>query len=287
MKPNVVIEELAARKVNLVAGIDLYGHLKRIFEEAVQIPGYLFLLCTRGSCTVNIQQYQYDLMPGSVAIVYPETFFRIKESAKDCRLLFAGFSKEALHTPTNFAHIVDYVRYVVERPVLHLEQSLFRILHDYIMVIMRCLHVKDFMNIEQVSLSFSQIIMALGNVYKKSGNIGSQHAFTAGRNEGTIKELLRVVVENYKQERNALFYARQLHLSPQHLSTTVKKVTGKTLTDIISSFIIRDAKAKLRSTDMTVQEIAYSLNFSNISFFGKYFKRYTGVSPRHYRDQSR
>lgn len=59
-----------------------------------------------------------------------------------------------------------------------------------------------------------------------------------------------------------------MHLSPQHLSTTIKKITGKTLTDIISSFIINDAKAKLKSTEMTIQEIAYSLNFPDISFSG-------------------
>ena len=56
---------------------------------------------------------------------------------------------------------------------------------------------------------------------------------------------------------------------PKHLSTTVKKVTGKTLTDILSSFIIRDAQAKLRSTDMTVQEIAYSLKFFGYFLFRK------------------
>ena len=91
------------------------------------------------------------------------------------------------------------------------------------------------------------------------------------RNQEIVKELLRIIVQYYKTERNVSFYAEKLHLSPQHLSTTVKKVTGKTLTDILSSFIIRDAQAKLRSTDMTVQEIAYSLNFSDISFFRKIF----------------
>ena len=99
-----------------------------------------------------------------------------------------------------------------------------------------------------------------------------------------MKELVRTVVMNYHTERNVSFYADKMHLSPQHLSTTIKKITGKTLTDIISSFIINDAKAKLKSTEMTIQEIAYSLNFPDISFFGKYFKRYTGMSPKQYRN---
>lgn len=73
-------------------------------------------------------------------------------------------------------------------------------------------------------------------------------------------------------------------ISLQHLSTTIKQVTGKNILDIIAHIILIDAKSKLKSTDMTVQEIAYSLNFPSASFFGKYFKRHTGVSPQEYRN---
>ena len=45
-----------------------------------------------------------------------------------------------------------------------------------------------------------------------------------------------------------------------------------------------DAKSQLKSTNRSVQEISDSLNFANMSFFGKYFKRYTGMSPLEYRN---
>ena len=64
----------------------------------------------------------------------------------------------------------------------------------------------------------------------------------------------------------------------------MKQVTGKNLLDIIAGVVLMDVKAKLKSTDMTVQEIAYSLNFPSASFFGKYFKRYMGISPLEYRN---
>ena len=40
--------------------------------------------------------------------------------------------------------------------------------------------------------------------------------------------------------------------------------------------VIMDAKAQLKSTDLSIHDIAYSLNFTNMSFFGKYFKRHVG-----------
>ncbi|MEG1685562.1 MAG: helix-turn-helix domain-containing protein, partial [Bacteroides sp.] len=51
-----------------------------------------------------------------------------------------------------------------------------------------------------------------------------------------------------------------------------------------SEIVITDAKAQLKSTNLPVNQISDSLNFANVSFFGKYFKRYVGLSPQKYRD---
>lgn len=165
---------------------------------------------------------------------------------------------------------------------MDLSKKVGKLFHDYFMMLIRILDLnKEETPQQQIRLSYTQIIMFLSNVYKENKNI-TQVRYN--RNQEIAKELVRMVVQYYKTERNISFYAEKMHLSPQHLSTTIKKITGKTLTDIISSFIIHDAQAKLRSTEMTIQEIAYSLNFPDISFFGKYFKRYTGMSPKQYRN---
>ncbi|MDE5710657.1 MAG: helix-turn-helix domain-containing protein, partial [Bacteroides sp.] len=104
------------------------------------------------------------------------------------------------------------------------------------------------------------------------------------RKEEICRELVQLVIENYTRERRAQFYADKLGVSLQHLSTTVKQVTGKNVLDIIAHVVIVDVKAKLKSTNMTIQEIAYSLNFPSASFFGKYFKRHMGMSPLEYRN---
>ena len=78
-----------------------------------------------------------------------------------------------------------------------------------------------------------------------------------------------------------------MNITPTHLSNTVKHVTGKTVMDIISEVVIVDAKAQLKSTNIPIHEIAESLNFPNVSFFGKYFKRLTGMSPQQYRNSNK
>ena len=107
----------------------------------------------------------------------------------------------------------------------------------------------------------------------------------SNRKKEICRELIHVITENYKNERRAQFYADKLGISLQHLSTTVRQVTGKSVLDTIAYIVIMDAKAKLKGTNMTIQEIAYSLNFPSASFFGKYFRRYVGMTPLEFRNR--
>lgn len=92
------------------------------------------------------------------------------------------------------------------------------------------------------------------------------------------------VQRHYKRERKVLFYADLLHLSAGYLSTIIKRYSGKSAAEWIDSYVILEAKALLRSTNLTIQQISNELNFPSQSFFGKYFKRVAGMSPKEYRN---
>ncbi len=79
------------------------------------------------------------------------------------------------------------------------------------------------------------------------------------------------------------FYAAQLNLTPKYLSTLIRQTSGRTASEWIDDYVILEAKNLLKYSTMSVQEIAYSLNFPNQSFFGKYFKNHTGQTPSGYR----
>lgn len=98
-----------------------------------------------------------------------------------------------------------------------------------------------------------------------------------------VERFLELVHENYRTERMISFYADRICVTPKYLSKVVKEHTGRSAGEWIESHVILDARAMLQSSDMTIQQIASSLNFPNQSFFGKYFKRATGLSPKEYR----
>jgi AraC-like DNA-binding protein len=86
----------------------------------------------------------------------------------------------------------------------------------------------------------------------------------------------------YSKERAVKFYADKLFISPKYLSLLVKEATGRSAANFIDEFVVLEAKNMLRFSGKNIQQIAYALNFSNQSSFGKYFKHLTGMSPTEY-----
>lgn len=103
------------------------------------------------------------------------------------------------------------------------------------------------------------------------------------RAEEYFKQFTHLLGEHYRTERSVGFYARQLCITPKYLTTLIKRISGKSVSEWIDSYVILEAKTLLKYSNMSVQEIAYYLNFPNQSFFGSYFKRNTGMSPSQYK----
>lgn len=95
---------------------------------------------------------------------------------------------------------------------------------------------------------------------------------------------IMLVKDKFRTERFLEYYAEQLGVTPKHLSRTVKAQTGYSAASWIERFLILEAKILLKSTNLTVQQISDNLNFPTQSFFGKYFKKNVGVSPKFYRN---
>lgn len=102
------------------------------------------------------------------------------------------------------------------------------------------------------------------------------------RRSNYVKDFLALVHEHHQSERSVTFYASKLYISPKYLSLIVKEATGRSAAQWIDEFVILEAKNLLRFSGKNVQQIAYELNFTNQSSFGKYFKHITGMSPTEY-----
>lgn len=101
-----------------------------------------------------------------------------------------------------------------------------------------------------------------------------------------MAKFILAVSENFRENRQVNYYADRLCITSKHLSSVVKEISGSTAGEWIENYVTMEAKVLLRTTDLTIQQIATKLNFNNQSFFGKYFRHITGMSPTAYRKQN-
>lgn len=265
----------------ILAWSDVTEDILNIYKQSCRLQAAIFAICREGHMKATINLIDYEVKPNDLIVLLPGTIIQFRERTEKVRLCFAGFSSSCLERINLINSIVTSYSRIIDCPVIELDNTVAEYLKDYFGLLTKVTCNEQFeMPFELTELSLKSILTGIDQIYKKY----PWNTHTITRKEEICRELVSLVTQHYTQERRAQFYAKQLGISLQHLSTTVKQVTGKNVLDLIAYIVIMDAKAKLKSTNMTIQEIAYALNFPSASFFGKYFRRYVGMSPMEYRN---
>jgi AraC-like DNA-binding protein/mannose-6-phosphate isomerase-like protein (cupin superfamily) len=105
----------------------------------------------------------------------------------------------------------------------------------------------------------------------------------SGRGHLLVKRFYQLVEENYQKNLSVNKYADMLAVTPNHLTQTLKQLTGRTSNEIIQLKQILEIKRMLVHTSLTVSQIADQLHFADQSYFTKFFKKATGVTPLQFR----
>lgn len=105
------------------------------------------------------------------------------------------------------------------------------------------------------------------------------------RGREVFERFITLVNTHCRDERQLSFYAGRMCMCERYLGTLVRKASGVTAKEWIDRAVVTAAKVMLCHTRMPVGEIAYRLHFANDSFFCKYFRRLTGVTPTEFRSE--
>ena len=114
----------------------------------------------------------------------------------------------------------------------------------------------------------------------------TENMLNKGKGQILVKRFFHLVEENHQKNLSLSDYSGMIGVTPNHLTQTVKLLTGKTSTQIIKAKQLLEIKRLLVHTNLSVSEIANQLNFEDQSYFTKFFKRETGITPIQYRSDS-
>ncbi len=252
----------------------------------LRVDGLIIAVREKGSTSININLREYelkehDLMICSVGdIIQSDVRAGIHHS--QTMMISDNFLKEMYIDLNSFMPLFISLKDV---PIFHLTDEEVQQLSAYFHLLEELVESEDKFRKETARRLLGAYLYKLGSILHRKHPVTEEEPKSVKREELQFKQFISLLAEHHRKERRVDFYAEQLFLSPKHFSTVIKKVSGKTAGEWIDEYVILEAKALLKYSTMSIQEVAYFLNFPNPSFFGKYFKHHAGMSPSEYKMQ--
>lgn len=250
-------------------------------EHPVTIDGFSVIIMMAGEAVVSIDMKEYQVRPNNIVFFNPGSIIRTVRCSANAAAFVLAFSKSFVNEIQIdlSASLPVYMRFG-KAPVLHVsEQDVAEIRQLFQLVKAMLLSDKERYRHEIIRSLFTTAFYLIIDINQREEQGGQKQ----GRCEVLFSEFMKLLELHHKSQRNVGFYAKQLNITPKYLSSAVKEVSGKTAARWIDEAVILEAKTLLKYSGMSIQEIAYHLNFSTQSFFGKYFKLHTGTSPSRYK----
>ncbi len=242
---------------------------------------FMMMFHTQGSAHIKIDMVEHIIdKPYNVIRIAPGQIVSISEQSDD-------FDATIIILSQRF--IDNLLVYVNGSIPLRLNFSTGQIAHmdsqEKYMLEMFIRSIRHILNNKENPFRLQVVQHVIMVIFYSSEHIRNINSGETPRSNADLlsKRFLELVKDNFRSERQLQFYADKLCITPRYLSRVVKDVTNSSAAEWIERYVILEARALLKSTNMTIQQISDELNFPSQTFFGKYFKRRVSMSPKEYR----
>lgn len=246
------------------------------------------LLITAGFLEITIDYIKYRFEKGTIVEISPVRTVNQMEISDDLEgfdlLVSRQFIEDTLldKRPIPMSHFFD----MSECPGTRLSGKETVIVNNSLRYIRYYLKQEQHLfRKELLHHSFFILILELGNMFTQMEGTREKPR-KLSRKDTIIKEFIGLMERYGKKEHAPSFYSDKLCISTQYLSLVLKERSGTTAVDWIASYLITQAKTRLRTPGITLQQISDELHFADQASFGKFFKKHTGLSPKKYKEES-
>lgn len=244
-------------------------------------PGQPYLIKERrivfvlqGTGRVNINLMTYTLRPGMLVLVGGNSIVHLLEHTPDFDLRMMAIA-DGFVEPPHQEEFFDFFLNSHPCVALSLSVSESQQINAFLDLIWLVLQDSTFKP-KVVSNLIRSLLYAAEAIHESQTESNST---AKSRQEELFQHFIALVNRHCKTERQVSFYADKLCLTPRYLNTVIKQVSGQTVMDWVNQAIILQAKVMLKHSNRLVFEVADELNFPNASFFSKFFRKHTGLSP--------
>lgn len=257
--------------------------LEKLYQQ--DRPAMLFV--KKGTGSISLQINHVELNEYSVVLSETSSVFEIHSLSNDFEaraVLYTNEFIEKLGLKLNKLQVFKHFKTHINKTT-HVPAEEFDLLWTQIELMLRLIK-------NEIPVSYNEDVMEhlfAAFIYTVSGSLLKQQKLETNlmtRQEKITFEFIKNVFENFKEEKLLQFYADQQQMTIRHLSSVVKSVTKKTANQIISEFVMNEAKILLSTKKTAIQDISAHLKFSDPYSFSHFFKKHSGLSPQQFRLES-
>ncbi len=229
----------------------------------------------------KLNHREYILKPNSIHFYTPGQIFTLVKRSDDLILESLFLSADyvvQLPLPQDF----ELLKRMSDEPVRVISEEDVRDLIELHALVVRS-HRKE-NSVFRESRTKALVFALLMEMSAHFSTIDQQVSSSKSRQESLVDDFFKLLFESFRKERKVAYYADKLCLTPKYLSMTVKEVTGYPISSWVNEMVIIEAKRLLKATQLTALQISEELNFPNPSFFGRFFKQHTGITPLEFKN---
>ena len=281
------------------------------WQEGPQVLTYgAILICRKGKARLNVNYKDWELYEGAVITLFPNDVVELKVDGDckspqtengDCKSPETenGDCKSPQTTNSFQAEILKYNPSLLREASLQLEQTVYSSLRKD-----RCrqdtLVVTNIINgmfgllkvyfdqsectcISQLVLCQLKAFFIGFHEYLQRNPQYRPDEVKSYRVRELFNRFMMLLERDYKISRDVNYYAAQMNISSKYLTNIVSQVTGHTPKTIIDQYVILQLKLHLKRSTQSIKEMAWEFHFADVSFFCRYFKKHTGLTPQQIR----
>lgn len=256
----------------------------RTNETHGYMAAYTFTIVLEGWLKIVYNGQNITLHPDDIYMYSPGLPITIVEASDDYHgICLLADEHVTIDSPT--VHDLVHIAYA---PVVQLHQPKQTLRHDdAVKLTEKMLEIRNYLNSDHIYKT--KILQMLYAVFLLDLQNAQDNAMPQRNVPHRVEEIFigfqRLLPLHFAEHHDIGFYASQLNISPVYLSRVVRQVTGRTVVDYVNQFLVMEASFLLRTTTLSITQIADRLHFADAASFSKFFLRNNGVRPKDYRKQ--
>ena len=272
------------------------------WQEGPQVLTYgAILICRKGKARLQVNYKDWQLYEGAVITLFPNDVVELKVEG-DCKSPETE-NGDCKYPQTANSFQVEMLKYnpsLLREASLQLEQTVYSSLRED-----RCRQdtpvVTNIINgmfallkvyfdqsectcISQLVLCQLKAFFIGFHEYLQRNPQYRPDEVKSYRVRELFNRFMMLLEKDYKISRDVNYYAEQMNISSKYLTNIVNQVTGHTPKTIIDQYVILQLKMHLKRTTQSIKEMAWEFHFADVSFFCRYFKKHTGLTPQQIRE---